>query len=178
LNLPPSVAELRSLLEAQFAQLAVESYEMGEFLQQLVPEFRVQLVRLCDGGHLMPRALVKLNLAGVAPDAIQVPRLAELLTREVTLDLFKPPQREQIRVAATTLAARGMTQREIVTALPQRVTLPAVQKAISLQRRTEEFGLSTPYVVLDGPPDDYPKVRRHRNPRYQFEPLDGHSRES
>ncbi|MCC7419380.1 MAG: recombinase family protein [Planctomycetaceae bacterium] len=174
LSIPASLEELRRLLEEHFAQLAINSTEMGDLLRQIVPEFRVQLVRLCDGGHLMPRARVTLNLAGVTPDANRVPGLTDLLTRDVTLDLFEPPQREQIRVAATSLAAMGMTQRDIVRALPQRVTLPAVQKALALQRRMDEQGLVSPYVVLEGPPSDYPKVRRHKNPRYRFRPLNGH----
>jgi hypothetical protein len=54
------------------------------------------LVRLCDGGGLLPRAYVRLTLDGIVPDARLVPGLDGLLRREATLDLFDAPQRERI----------------------------------------------------------------------------------
>jgi hypothetical protein len=34
-------------------------------------------------------------------------------------------------------------------------------------------GITDPYEEIYGPPDDYGKLRRHRHPRYKFQPLDG-----
>src|SRR5262249_53347648 len=85
LGLPDSVAQLRRLLEEGFQKLALDSPEFGEFLRPLVPQFDVYLVRLCDGGHLLPRARVELALSGVVPDAKHVPGLGQLLKRELTL---------------------------------------------------------------------------------------------
>ena len=34
--------------------------------------------------------------------------------------------------------------------------------------------LDSPYVLVTGPPADYPKLRRHLNPKYRFEPAGGH----
>ena len=58
-----------ALFEEKFRDLAQDSPEFGDLLRQIVPEFHVYLVRLCDGGHLLPRARVRLNLAGIVPDA-------------------------------------------------------------------------------------------------------------
>ena len=81
-------------------------------LRQLVPDFYVYLVRLCDGGHLLPRAKLTLNLAGAVPDAKYVSALGALLRRDFTLDLFGvPPQRERIRAEAVVKAAQGLDQR-------------------------------------------------------------------
>ena len=55
LQMPDSAAVLRQQLEAQLGILAVDSFEAGQLLRQLVPEFHVYLVRLCDGGHPLPR---------------------------------------------------------------------------------------------------------------------------
>jgi hypothetical protein len=39
-----------------------------------------------------------------------------------------------------------------------------------------EMGLASPYILVAEPPADYSKLRRHMNPRYRFEPLDGYQR--
>jgi hypothetical protein len=177
LSLPESVGQLRQMLVEQFQKLAAASPELGALLRQLVPEFYVYLVRLCDGGHLLPRARVRLALAGAVPDAKHVPGLEGLLGRELTLDLFEPPQRERIRQEAVLLAAQGLDQREIARRLPGKPTQTAVQRALLLDRRMRERGLETPYISVPEPPQDYPKLRRHRNPKYQFTQLGGYQRQ-
>ena len=178
LELPDSISELRQQLEDNFLRLAIDSPEFGDLMRQLVPNFYVYLVRLVDGGHPLPRAKVKLTLAGIVPDAQAVPGLGELLTRELTLDLFeRPPQRERIRAEAVRLAADGVFQRDIATRLAdERPKQPVVQKALALDRKMREMGLETPYVLVTEPPEDYPKLRRHRNPKYRFQPRDGYER--
>ena len=172
--LPGSAAELRHLFEEQFRDLAADSPEFGRLLRPVVPAFRVYLVRVCDGGHLLPRARATLSLAGVVPDARRAPALAALLTRTVTLDLFAPPQRERIRAAAVRLAAAGLDQREIARRLPEPATQAGVSQAIVLDRRMRSLGLETPYVPVGDPPPDYPKLRRHHNSKYRFESLPGY----
>jgi len=39
-----------------------------------------------------------------------------------------------------------------------------------------ELGLTSPYVLVTEPPEDYPKLRRHRNPKYSFRPREGYVR--
>lgn len=173
-ELPRSVAGLRGLFEDSVRDLAADSPEFGRVLRAVVPEFRVYLVRLCDGGHLLPRARATLSLAGVAPDARRAPGVTAFLTRTVTLDLFDPPQRERIRAHAVRLAADGYDQRQVATRLPEPATQAAVSQALALDRRVRELGLAGPYVFVAAPPADYPKLRRHRNPKYRFEPLPGH----
>ena len=175
LKLPPSVGLLRQQLEEQFQRLAIGSPEVGELVSQLVPEFHVYLVRLCDGGHLLPRARFKLDLAGSVADAEHVPELKEMLTRVITLDLFDcPPQRERIREEAVRLAAEKTPQRQIARQLKEKPKLPVVQQAIALDRKMHELGLETPYVLTLEPPDDYRKLRRHQNSQYRFESLEGY----
>ena len=173
-ELPGSPRELRALLEETFAGLAIRSYAFADFLRQLVPEFRVHLVRLRDGSHPLPRAKVTLDLSGVLPEAARASGFGELLRRELTLDLFSPPQRERLRAEAAALAATGLRQRDIAAKLPEPTSQPAVQKALVLDHLMREAGAATPYVILREPPDDYPKLRRHRNPKYRFEPLEGY----
>jgi hypothetical protein len=173
---PESVAELRQLLESKFKQLATDAPEFGDLVRPLVPEFWVYLVRLCDGGHLLPRAKVRLALDGITPDARHVPGLEPLLSREVTLDLFEPPQRERIRAEAVRLAAQGLEQRVIARRLSESATQAAVSQALALDRLMCEQGLATSYVLVTEPPTDYARLRRHRNPKYRFEPVAGYQR--
>jgi site-specific DNA recombinase len=177
LDLPQSAGDLRQLLQQHFEDLAVRSFEFADFMRLLVPEFHVYLVRLCDGGHLLPRAKVRLNLAGCIEDAVHVPALGELLTRELTIDLFKkPPQREEIRERAIQMIDDDFDQREIASKLGGRIKQANVSKAKRLNDWMIAKGLSTPYVLVTEPPDDYPKLRRHKHAKYCFEPLEGYNR--
>jgi hypothetical protein len=174
IELPDSVTDLRALLEEQFRELALGSPEFGDLMRQLVPEFIVYTVRLCDGGHPEARAKLKLNLGGSITDIQRVPGLESLLTRELTLDLFDPPQRARIGTEAVRLASERMTERRIAQSFPEKVTQPAVQKALALDRKMKELGLASPYVVLLEPPDDYRRLRRHKHARFKFSTIDGY----
>jgi hypothetical protein len=152
----------------------LDSQEFGDLMRQLVPEFHVYLVRLIDGGHLLPRARVQLNLATCMSDLLLVPELAERLTRAITLDLFVPPQRERIREEAVRLAAPShqLHQREIADELGCTQSEPTfqvvVQRALALDRMMKERELTSPYTIVLEPPTDYNKLRRHRNARYDM----------
>jgi site-specific DNA recombinase len=168
------VAALRGLVEEKFRGLAIDSAEFGEQMRSVAPEVYVYAVRLLDGGHLLPRARVVLSLTGVVADSAASAGFEGLLTSVLTLDLFEPPQRERIRLEAVKLVADGMTQREAAGELE--VTQPAVTAALKLDRLMRERGLTSPYELLEEPPSDYPKQRRHLNPKYRFETLEGYQR--
>lgn len=176
LELPTSIASLREMLAQEFAREAAESAEFGGMLRKLVPEFHVYLVRLCDGGHLFPRAKIRLNLVGSFDDAVRVPGLCSLLSHELPLDLFCPPQRERIRVEAARLAGQGLTHREIAQRLPEKPTSTAVGNALALQRLMDSQGLASPYIVVDEMPVDYSKLRRQKNSKFRSTPLEGYDR--
>jgi transposase len=69
------------------------------------------------------------------------------------------------------LRATGMTERQVAERLG--ITQTAAQRAAALDRRMRQLGTADPYQPVQGPPADYNKLRRHRHPRYRFEPLDG-----
>ena len=174
---PKSATELRTQLTLQLHELAAESFEAAELLKQIVPQFDYYAVRLLDGGHPMPRARVVLDLSGSIDHAAHVPGLQDLLTSVHTIDLFeRPPQRERIREEAVALRTQGLLLRQIVARLEERPKMPAIQRALTLDQMMRERGAETPYMVLEGPPDDYTKQRRHKHRRYRFEPLEGYER--
>jgi hypothetical protein len=178
LEVPGSALEMRQRLQDKFQQLAIDSPEFGDLMRQLVPEFYVYLVRLADGGHPLPRAKIKLTLAGIVPDAQLVPGLGELLTRELTLDLFdRPPQRERIREDSVRLSAQGLKPCQIASLLEEeKPKYQVVQRALALDRKMTELGLTSPYVLVLEPPEDYSKLRRHKNTKFRFEPKEGYQR--
>ena len=170
-DLPDSITELKALFEKTFAAAAEDSLELTILLRKLVPKFEVHLVRSIRGGHLLAQASLTLHLDGLVPDARMVPGLSQMLTRELTIDLFEPAQPERIREEVVRLARQGVTRHEIVELIAERPTLTAVQAALNLQRLMEERGMDSPYVRLEEPPEDYPKLRRHKNKRYEFRPV-------
>ena len=122
----------------------------------------------------MPRARVRLDLNGCFSDLPYVSGMSPLLTKVVTLDLFVPPQRERIREEVVRLS--GGKQREIAKQLSEPTFQVVVQKALALNNMMKDRGLASPYEVLSEPPTDYPKLRRYRNARYEFKPLEGYER--
>lgn len=180
LQVPKSMTALRQKLEEEFLGAAHDSPEFGDLLRKLCPDVFVYLVRLCDGGGLLPRAYVRLTLDGIVPDARLVPGLDGLLRREATLDLFDIPQRERIRADAVRWQATGLKPKAIAAQIAattgERPTATAVQNALKLQERMIGLGLSSPWVTVLEPPTDLPKLRRHRNAKYRFTPLDGYAR--
>lgn len=175
-ELPASAAELRRLFEDKFRALAAGSPEMGDLLRRVAPSLSIHLVRRADGGLPLPRARVTLSLAGLVPDAGLAPAVHALLTRELTIDLFEPTQRERIHAEAARLEGLGLEQRAIAARIGEKPTQTAVFYALSLDRRMRELGLDTPYAYLEGPPEDYPRMCRNRNPKYRFEPEEGYLR--
>lgn len=176
LKLPESPAALRDMMKAEFERFPIDSLDFGDLFRELVPEMYIYLVRLCDGGHLLPRAKVRLNLVGSIDDAALVPGLRELLSTDLTLDLFETPSREEIRETVVALSGTNK-QREIDALSPGKVwSQTELGQAKQLNKKMLELGLTTPYVVIHEPPPDYTKLRRHKHPDYKFLPLDGYER--
>ncbi|MDB5389506.1 MAG: hypothetical protein JWM11_5152 [Planctomycetaceae bacterium] len=174
LELPASPQALRKMMEETFQDLSKTSAEFGLLMRELVPEFHMYLVRLCDGGHPVPRIQARLDLSGICPDARLVDGLQALLSTTVTLDVFKAPQRERIRRQAVELNAARHKQRDACQLIDEKPTQPALQRALALQRKMQELGLLTPYIMLTEPPDDYKKLRRHKASHFKFQPIEGY----
>ena len=49
---------------------------------------------------------------------------------------------------------------------------------LALNELMKERGLDSPYEVVTGPPENYTKLRSHRNPKYGFEAEEGYERPS
>jgi DNA invertase Pin-like site-specific DNA recombinase len=163
----PCVDELKKLAAAVFTEFAPANQEIGRLMKVLVPDLRVYPVRLCDGGKIVFRAELQLNLTAFMSEPWNGP--PEILTRRLVVDLFDPPQREQFREKVMRMRASGLTEAPIAKELG--ITKAAVQRAASLQRMMDRVGLTDPYIRVVEPPADA-GWSRHLHPRYRFEPLD------
>jgi hypothetical protein len=175
-DVPATTAGLKAEFDKAFQGLAKDSYDFADTLRNLVMEFHVFLVRLVDGGHPLPRARVVLALDGIVPDLARIPEMAGFLRRELIIDLFEPPQRARIREQVVKLRQDGMTENQIMERIAEKPTKTVVQQAMALHRTIEQQGLSSPYMMLDAPPDDYAKLRRHKHRLYKFTPVAGYQR--
>jgi hypothetical protein len=178
LNLPSGSAELQALFREEFGGAAAGSREFARLLRRLVPAFHFYLVRSCTVGPPLPRLRFQIQLDGVIRDADRVEGLSGLLTRYVTVDVFEPSPREEIRDQAVGLARAGNclgdVVRQISTARGRAVAPRTVKGAIALQEEMERLNVSSPYVLLREPPPDYHKLRRHRSSKYRFEPKENY----
>jgi hypothetical protein len=170
LDLTDWQAELTSGLQI----LATGSADFPCWIREIITSIEIHLVRLVDGGHLCSRARVHFDLLPQLELESIPEELRSQLTGVLTIDLFEPVQREAIRQEAYSLFQQAVPITQIGPAITGKPTLPAVQRAIKLQQLMLEQDLESPYVLIESPPADYPKLRRHRHHRYQFKPLEGY----
>jgi hypothetical protein len=154
--------------------LAEESPDFPCWIRDIITDVEIYVVRLIDGGHTESRARVQFNLLPQLTSESIPESLRSQLSGVLTIDLFVPVQREAIRQEAYALFEQGTPVTQIGPHLPGKPTLPAVQRAIKLHQQLLSSGLSSPYQLIEDPPANYAKLRRHKHPRYRFTPLEGY----
>jgi site-specific DNA recombinase len=167
----PSIDWIKEEARALIKNLP-EKPEFCQRMWELVPYLKVFPYRLCDGGKVVLRAKVVLNLTSLVPETLQTEEVTTVLRRELTVDLFDPPQREKFREQVVAMRRAGIPEWKIAKEL--KITITATQRAMALQRLMDERGLTDPYIQVKEPPADYPKLSRHQHRRYHFKPLPGH----
>jgi hypothetical protein len=162
----PPVDELRRRAREAVGRLDFDDPEFGRLMHRLVPRIEVFPCQPLDGGAVVLRAEMTVNLAplvGAAADG-----LGGLMVATATVDLFDPPQRVAYRERVGALRARGLTERAAARELG--LTVTAAQRAMALQRRMQAAGVADAYRRLSAPTEGRPG--RHQHPRYRFERLD------
>ncbi len=168
----PSREELLAKAKAAFTAATADTPELGRLLGRLLPALHVWPVRLWTGGRSGPRVTVRLDLATLFPDTRAPAGLEHVLRPTLTVNLFTPPEPEQFRARVVELTAAGWNQRKIAAEVDaHQATVP---RAVALPRAMDARGTTDPYETLRSPPDDDGRWRRHRHPRYQFDPRPGY----
>ena len=167
-DLPP-VAELKRIAREEVGQMAFDDPDYGRLMHRLVSKIEVFPYRLIDGGAVVLRAKITVNLAPLLGRAGG--SVGDLFVRTAMVDLFDPVQRAAFREQIIILR-QEMTERKAAKQLG--LTITATQAAMSLHRQMKAAGLTDPYQPLHAPPDGEKHFQRHKHPRYDFLPLDGY----
>ncbi len=167
----PTMAEIKERAGRILGSAVTSDPSFCSVMHQLVPRLVVFPYQLCDGGAIVLRARVSLDLVPLFENHAWAIDDDKGLRIDFVVDLFERPQRAALMNDVLHLKAQGLTERQIASQL--RITQPAVQNAMALYRKMQQMGLSDPYVELTNPPEGDSKLKRHLNPRYRFEPLDG-----
>jgi hypothetical protein len=72
------------------------------------------------------------------------------------------------------LSAQGLGHQQIADRISEHPTSTAVGDALALDRQIKLLGLKGAYVPVLEPPADYTKLRRLKNQKYRFTPLEGY----
>jgi hypothetical protein len=166
----PAVDTLKELAGKVLDRLASGDPDVGNQLRVLLPEVLIFPVRPVGGGRTVARVRVVLDLVALL-DGPAAAAVGRVLRQVIWVDLFDPPQRIKRRAEIVALRAAGHTERQVAAALG--LQQPTVQRAMALTRLMAERGLTGPYEFLTAPAADDKKMRRHRHPRYRFDPLPG-----
>ncbi len=166
----PSMEEIKTMVLGSMRSLAINSQEFGRLLRKLIDRIVVLPFQHCDGSSPVLRAYFELNLASLLSHIPGMESLSAALRKTMVVDLFDPPQREAFRTEATALIASGKNQREAAKILG--ITSTAVQRAQALDKKMKELGITDPYIQLNEPPPENSKIKRHKHPRYKFNPIE------
>ncbi len=89
----PSMDELRARAANAFNNLAIESPEFSRVMGRLISAIHVFPFRCIDGGSIVLRARVALNLVPLAPELDGLSQPCDILRPQFVVDLFDRPQR-------------------------------------------------------------------------------------
>jgi DNA invertase Pin-like site-specific DNA recombinase len=166
----PPLESLKQRARDALGSLSANDREFGRLMRTLVSQLRVYPFRAIDTGRVVARALVTLDLATLLPKNLEL-AADSVLRQTFWVHLHDLPQYIALRESVAELRAGGLTEREVGARLG--IHQPVVQRAMKLHRLMQARGTTDAYEPLTIPPDDNPKFRLHKHPRYRYEPLPG-----
>jgi site-specific DNA recombinase len=165
----PTMIEIKKQAKESLEGFGPDQPEFGRLMRRLVPYLYVFPYRSCDGGGIVLRAKLTLDLTTLVPLSDLGDEAEKVLRHGLIVDLFKPPQRVAFREQVVRLRAEGMKEARVAHTLG--ITVAAAQKAAALHRLMQNQGLVDPYLPITELPGDCTKLKRHLHPRYHFEPF-------
>lgn len=162
----PTVSQVRETVEEALSAVLAHDQVAIRLLHQLISKITVFPYRAIDGGHIVLRARLDLNLAAIDPTLAPLTVPGHPWHVGLEIDLFDRPKRRLIVSEVQRLKDAGLNHAQIAQQL--KVTLPVIQQAANLSRDMKQRGVHDPYEPLSEPPADYSKLRRHRHKRFRF----------
>jgi len=147
------------------------SRNFGDLLNLVAPAFMSTWSGCSTAGHLLPRAKVTLSLGGIVPTRFTT-RILGAVERELTIDLFEPPQRGAHPPGRRSAGVKGpQAEGDCPTAQCEAGGgLPGAGLG-SPEART---GSGQLVCLGDGAAVDLTKFRRTQNGKFQFKALEGY----
>ncbi len=148
--LPLQPLEVSDNLEAFLLQLAGTSFEFGDFMRKIFPEFKIVPIQAIDSSQVHPRAKMLFDPWSLVPGATEDdPNRAPI---PVTFDLFIPPihlryLREVRQLLADNPKVKNTRIAEITGMHPM-----SVKRAKAIIRQMVDLGLAEPYRELTAKP--------------------------
>ncbi|HUQ69939.1 MAG TPA: hypothetical protein VM165_10470, partial [Planctomycetaceae bacterium] len=167
----PNAQRLREQAVNAIRAMVMDDQEAGRLLRQLVPDLCIVPYQVCDGSDILPRAEFTLTLVPLLPPALANTPEAAQVTRRLVVTLCPVSKALQHHAAVTELKAQGLREHEIGQRLG--MAQSAVHRSLRLHRLMTSEGLAEPLVRLTELPARTNRLRRHRHPRFRFEPLAG-----
>ena len=148
-----SRTDVEQHLEAVFRVLAQTSFEFGDLMRRVIPEFWIVPVQALDSGFVRPRARLIFRPSALLPGSSSAhdatPQPGDVT---VTLDLFEPPL--HIRAMSACLAARRDDPRKSLKKIEAETgyCYMTVKRALAYSKLMKAEGLIEPYRELTASP--------------------------
>jgi site-specific DNA recombinase len=170
-NAIPHADELRHQLAELIAAASRQDQELGRRLREVLPTLYVVPYHLIDGGDLVPRVEYKLDLAPLLATELCDHQNSQQFQVSGVITITRLPQRLELFQQAAVLRAEGLTRRQVAERLG--ICLSACARALHIDRLMRERGLTEPFERVTEMQTSMNRLRRHKSPRFRFEPLPG-----
>jgi hypothetical protein len=132
-------------------ELSRTSFEFGDLMRKIFPEFVIQPVQALDSGLVRPRAYLTLDLSALLP-----PGTANAAAELVVVDLFDPALHIKHLAAVVKLEEQKRQAKEKhslnILARELKIGRMTVRRALAYRKLMAVAGLDEPYRVLSAAP--------------------------
>ena len=170
-NAIPHADELRHQLAELIAAASREDQALGRRLREVLPTLYIVPYRTIDGGDLVPRVEYTLDLAPLLASELRDRQDSQQFQVSGVITITRLPQRLELFQQAAVLRAEGLTRRQVAERLG--ICLSACARALHIDRLMRERGLTEPFERVTEMQTSMNRLRRHKSPRFRFEPLPG-----
>lgn len=172
----PDHADLVNLVEKAMQHVVDQDDQTNRLLRRLFPKVTIFPVILCNGGAVKLQAEVQFDLSA-AVSALTGSEVAPGVDMEtVVVNLFDTPA--YVRYAEVLGTAESRNEKVLDLAEQLGIAFTTSMLARRLYRKMSELGVKNPYQRVTSPPEKGWRCRRHKHPRYQFDPCPPPERDS